>query len=350
MPISILQRVVYKMSIKISIIIPVYNCEKSIKKCIGSICQQTLKEIEIIVVNDGSTDNTNKVIKEYQKKDNRIKILEQKNLGPSAARNRGIKIAQGKYVGFVDSDDYIEKNMYEYLYSVSNKVSADIGICNYLEESGNGRVLSETKNNLPDRKVLNKEEIKEKILKSFIEEENQGFFALWNKIYLKDFVIRNELELDEKREHGEDWLFNIQAFDFAERVVALENTLYHYVQINSNSLMRKYRKNQIELLFSGRERLNQILLKNQIDLDKEEYYRKFLYNFYSYAVKEIINNVETSNIRLKEYLKNPLLVEAATKVKHVSIHMKILAYFVKKQKNRVAILYLRVLVKVRRKK
>ena len=338
------------MNIKISVIIPVYNCEKSIKKCIESICQQSLEEIEIIFVNDGSTDNTSEIIKEYQKQDDRIVILEQKNSGPSIARNRGIKSAHGQYIGFVDSDDYIEKDMYELLYSAINASKAEIGICNYWEESGVGKVLSETQNDLPNGKVLDKEEIKEKILSSFVKEKNRGFFALWNKIYSKEFLEKHMLQLDEKREHGEDWIFNIQAFDCAEKVVAVENILYHYVQINSNSLMRKYRENQIELLFSGREVLNTVLRKNGISLDEEEHYKKFFYTFYSYALKEIVHNKKNASERLREYLKNSLLVEAATKIKHISIHMKIFAYFIKTRKIELAILYLKVLVKLRRDK
>lgn len=338
------------MNIKISVIIPVYNCEKSIKKCIESICQQSLEEIEIILVNDGSTDNTSEIIKEYQKQDDRIVILEQKNSGPSIARNRGIKSAHGQYIGFVDSDDYIEKDMYELLYSAINASKAEIGICNYWEESGVGKVLSETQNDLPNGKVLDKEEIKEKILSSFVKEKNRGFFALWNKIYSKEFLEKHMLQLDEKREHGEDWIFNIQAFDCAEKVVAVENILYHYVQINSNSLMRKYRENQIELLFSGREVLNTVLRKNGISLDEEEHYKKFFYTFYSYALKEIVHKNKNASERLREYLKNSLLVEAATKIKHISIHMKIFAYFIKTRKIELAILYLKVLVKLRRDK
>ena len=240
--------------------------------------------------------------------------------------------------------------MYELLYSAINASKAEIGICNYWEESGVGKVLSETQNDLPNGKVLDKEEIKEKILSSFVKEKNRGFFALWNKIYSKEFLEKNMLQLDEKREHGEDWIFNIQAFDCAEKVVAVENILYHYVQINSNSLMRKYRENQIELLFSGREVLNTVLRKNGISLDEEEHYKKFFYTFYSYALKEIVHNKKNASERLREYPKNSLLVEAATKIKHISIHMKIFAYFIKTRKIELAILYLKVLVKLRRDK
>lgn len=334
------------MNIKISVIIPVYNCEESVGKCIESVCQQSLKEIEIILVDDGSTDNTSKIIKEYQKRDDRIIILEQKNAGPSVARNRGIKSARGKYIGFVDSDDYIEKDMYELLYSVANDSKVEIAICNYWEEDGEGKILSETKSNLPSKKVLDKTEIRNQVLETFVKEENRGFFALWNKIYLKDFLVEHDLQLDEKREHGEDWIFNIQAFDSAERVIAVEAMFYHYVQLNSNSLMRKYRENQIELLFSGRKILNDVLLKNQVALG-EEHYKKFFYTFYSYSIKEIVNNKVMSNIRMKEYLRNPLVVEAARQIKHISMHMKILAYFIKQEKVKSAILYLQVLVKLR---
>ena len=101
------------MNPKVSIIVPIYNSEKYMNKCIESILNQTLTEIEIILVNDGSTDNSGKIIDNYAKKDNRIKVIHQQNSGPSVARNKGISTAKGKYIGFVDSDDYIESTMYE---------------------------------------------------------------------------------------------------------------------------------------------------------------------------------------------------------------------------------------------
>ncbi|MDR2708410.1 MAG: glycosyltransferase, partial [Elusimicrobiota bacterium] len=112
---------------KISVIVPVYNtpCE-DLKKCIESIINQTLKEIEIILVNDGSTNGNLEILKEYARKDKRIVLIDQQNQGVSASRNAGINIAKGQYIGFVDSDDWIEDNYYELLYASAIKENADI--------------------------------------------------------------------------------------------------------------------------------------------------------------------------------------------------------------------------------
>ena len=121
----------------ISIIIPVYKVEKYIYKCIDSVLNQTYKNLEIILVDDGSPDKCPEICEEYAKKDNRIKIIHKKNGGLSDARNAGLKVATGKYIGFVDSDDYIEKDMYQVLYNNIIKTNSDISIVNLKEVKEN---------------------------------------------------------------------------------------------------------------------------------------------------------------------------------------------------------------------
>ncbi len=111
---------------KVSVIVPVYNVEKYLEECIESLINQTLTDIEIICINDGSTDNSLKILEELQKKDNRIKIINQKNSGVSSARNNGIENATGEYIGFVDSDDWIDSDYYEKLYNTAKKYNSDI--------------------------------------------------------------------------------------------------------------------------------------------------------------------------------------------------------------------------------
>ena len=115
--------------IKVSVIVPVFNGELYIQKCVESLLKQTLKEIEIIVVNDGSTDNTLNIVSQYQ--DSRLKVISIKNQGQGKARNIGVQEAKGRYLGFVDSDDYIKEDMFEELYECANKKQADLVICPY---------------------------------------------------------------------------------------------------------------------------------------------------------------------------------------------------------------------------
>ena len=113
---------------KISIIVPVYNVEKYLRKCVDSILNQTFKDFELILVDDGSIDTSGKICDEYNLKDNRIKVIHKENGGLSSARNAGLDIAQGEYIGFVDSDDWIELDMYEELYKICKENDTDVGI------------------------------------------------------------------------------------------------------------------------------------------------------------------------------------------------------------------------------
>ena len=142
--------------VKVSIIVPVYNSEKYLKKCIESIQKQTLKDMQIILINDGSTDNSLSICKEYQKRDNRIEVIDKANMGVSSARNTGIEAAIGEYIGFVDADDWIEPEMYENMYHQVKQMQADVCMCNYVVENNRGStpVLLELKQNLLQRNEI----------------------------------------------------------------------------------------------------------------------------------------------------------------------------------------------------
>ena len=125
--------------IKISVIIPVYNVEKYLRECLDSLINQSFKDFEVICIDDGSTDKSYKILEEYSQKDSRIKVLKQEHNGAGAARNLGIEIAKGKYIQFLDSDDYFEPNMLEELYNTAEKFGADMAVCSArkVDEAGN---------------------------------------------------------------------------------------------------------------------------------------------------------------------------------------------------------------------
>ena len=130
------------MSPKISIIVPVYKVEKYIHKCIDSILNQTFKDFELILVDDGSPDNCGKICDEYAKKDSRVIVIHKENGGLSSARNSGLDIARGDYIGFVDSDDYIENDMYELLYNLCEENNCDISSCSSIIHFPNKKVIN----------------------------------------------------------------------------------------------------------------------------------------------------------------------------------------------------------------
>ena len=122
---------------KVSIIVPVYNTEKYLHRCIDSILRQTLTDIEVILVDDGSFDSSGKICEEYARKDSRLRVIHQKNAGVAVARNTGLDIASGDYIAFVDSDDYIEPNMYQSMMQVANQYDCDVVLCDCVKEHGN---------------------------------------------------------------------------------------------------------------------------------------------------------------------------------------------------------------------
>ena len=122
---------------KVSIIVPVYNVEKYLRRCIDSILRQTLTDIEVILVDDGSFDSSGKICEEYARKDSGLRVIHQKNAGVAVARNTGLDIASGDYIAFVDSDDYIEPNMYQSMMQVANQYDCDVVLCDCVKEHGN---------------------------------------------------------------------------------------------------------------------------------------------------------------------------------------------------------------------
>lgn len=224
------------MSIEVSILIPVYNTEKYLKRCLDSVISQTLKNIEIIVVNDGSNDNSQDIIEEYATKDSRIKYYIQKNSGLGATRNKGIELAQGEYIAFLDSDDWVEANCYEKLYKKAIKEDSDLVICNYLIDFYNKSIRYKNKyyNNDKDR-----------YMNDVILRNVSGFS--WNKLYKKSiiddykmrFPVRGELE------NVEDQYFTIR-YLYLSKSISFENSCLIHYTIRSSSIVNSYQRNILE--------------------------------------------------------------------------------------------------------
>lgn len=204
---------------KVSIIVPVYNSEKFLDKCLNSLIAQTLKEIEIICVNDGSTDNSPKILQNYAQKDARIKIINQENKGQSNARNNALKIAGGKYIGFVDSDDYVDQDFFENLYLVAEREKADIAVGNII------RINKEKKENML---IYDKEKIAEKtddIFKLLTIPKN---CYIWNRLYNRDFIIRNKLFFEEGIVY-EDIIWSTVMASKVKKAVSATGANYYYI-------------------------------------------------------------------------------------------------------------------------
>ncbi len=215
------------MSVKVSVIIPVYNAENYLDECIQSLLSQTLQECEFILVNDGSTDQSRLIIERYQNKDVRIVLINQHNQGVSIARNKGVQMAVGEYIGFVDADDYIEEDMYETLYSSAKQGDCDVVISNLENEMGGHKMT--IKYSFPVNKVLDKEYIQLHILPYFLKSDNLN--TAGNKIYKSKLIQKHCVEFPEKVALGEDGMFNMQFMSHAATVKYIDYIGYHYREV-----------------------------------------------------------------------------------------------------------------------
>ena len=213
-----------QQSPKVSIIIPVYNTEKYIEKCLNSLVNQTLKDIEIIIINDGSTDNSMITVRSFASKDSRIKILNQLNQKQGAARNNGMKIAQGEYIGFVDSDDWVDLDYFEKLYNTARQYDSDIALATNVRIGG-----GKTKKRLNIERVEFVTSLQDKI--DIGKQPNNP--CQTNKIYRTSLLKKHNILFPE-RVYCEDKLFTMQAVYYANGIVTVPNINYYYFR-NSNS-------------------------------------------------------------------------------------------------------------------
>lgn len=211
----------------ISIIVPAYNAEKYIKKCLDSLIKQTYKDIEIIVINDGSTDKTEEIVKNY--KDKRIKYFKNKNQGIGKTRNFGIEKAKGNYIMFIDSDDYIEKRACEVMISKIVSCDLDMVVCDFYKEYDDGRI----------------EEIRTPSFEDSSLKENQEiiteYLCPWAKIYKRSLLIDNNIRFVENLKY-EDAPFVIEAFDKSNKIGKVDECLnYYLIHGNSETTVRDRR-------------------------------------------------------------------------------------------------------------
>lgn len=257
---------------KISIIVPIYNAGPYLKKCLDSLVNQTLKDIEIICVLDCPTDGSGIIAKQYAAKDNRIKIVENKsNLHVGESRNVGLSVATGDFIGFVDDDDYCEQNMFELLYENAIREHALVASCN--------RDCIDMINNtcfLAPQFFYKKNNSCYELLKQVLTAQlSSNAFVIWNKIYKTDFISNNKIKfLNTKYYSGEDAIFNITIYSLLiqnnSEIIHCPQVLYHHVfHTHNTGKSALYTSNQIKF----RDKLSQTMINSTLynDLCSELY-------------------------------------------------------------------------------
>ena len=275
---------------KITVILPVYNCEKHLDDCIKSILKQTFTNMEIIIINDGSNDKTGSIIQKYAKKDSRVKVINnQKNLGYGKSVNAGIKNAKGKYISIVESDDTIEKNMIETLYRETLKYDYDIIKSNF-------------------NCIIKNKKYKSKIFDGIDLKNSSNKFntpqilaikpSVWSAIYKKEFLYKNNIFFNETQGASfQDTSFQFKCFYFAENFKLINNALYNYRLDNPNSSINS--SNKVFEIINEFKTINEFFKPETPEI--ESYKLLFELKAYLWNYKRIKNKY--NNIFLKEIME-----------------------------------------------
>lgn len=223
-------------NIKVSILVPIYNVEKYLSECLDSIINQTLKDIEIICINDGSTDNSLKILRDYEKKDNRIKIIDKPNSGYGASMNIGLNIAQGEYIGVVESDDFAQNDMFETLYSMAKENDTEVAKSDWYDYWSDKKFVRKNNRISP---------AKAGFVTNF-EQDNSLIRinpSVWSAIYKKEFLDKNNIRfLETPGASYQDLSFTFKVFTLAKRVILTDKAYLYYRQDNINSSVKSKTK------------------------------------------------------------------------------------------------------------
>lgn len=287
--------------VKISIIVPVYNTAKYLDKCIQTLINQTLENIEIIFIDDGSEDNSVEILKNYAKKDKRIRILKQNHKRQGAARNYGLSIAQGEYIGFVDSDDWVKLDMFEKLYYQAKEADSDIVMCSMNTfEDGTNKIIVNTYNTLD---IFNQKFFEN----SFTPQDTLNFIfnisvSPYNKIYRKSLIDKNNIKFPENI-YFEDNAFFFQSWLNAKKISLLNQKLYQYRK--STASTTKNDKNKLDI-FKTLDLTKNILEENN-------YYNRLKTDYLRYKSASLqywFGSIQNKRIKFLFFIK--LLMEMPT--------------------------------------
>ena len=307
---------------KVSVIVPVYNVEKYLDKCLNTLVNQSLDDIEIIVVNDGSPDNSQMIVDNYVTKyPNKVRSIIKKNGGQGSARNLGLQYALGEYIGYVDSDDYVYPEMFEKLYNQAIKDNSDVVICeNYTLDEVTGVTTKET------------------CRIGYVDDFSNAWFgklAVWNKLFKKELLIENELMFPENIWY-EDAPFTCKNLLLAKKISFVEEPLYFYLIRQGSTMNNKKLERNLDII-PAFEEIREFIKENQLTT---QYYERFvqlaiLHLYLATSVRVIV--ASTEQIQTRVILeKIQTYYKACTKGKKIDLKFldknKKIIYFLLKQK------------------
>ncbi|MDR0307498.1 MAG: glycosyltransferase [Chitinispirillales bacterium] len=284
---------------KISIIIPIYNVEPYIKKCIDSVINQTYKNLEIFLINDGSTDNSGKICDEYAGNDSRIRVFHKENGGINSARNAALKNLTGDFIGSVDPDDWIEPDMYETLYKVLKEKNTKISISSYYIDFDTESFPIVNKKKIPDGVIPQRDMPLYPLKRDYYK----GFAGyIWNKLYSADIIKSRRLFFDENNRYAADVLFNTSLFLTPGCTgVYIDKPLYHYYQRATATTKSKSLdlKKDILVVYKKVEKL-----LNDNGYNNESYWARGFYCHHAGIIAKIA--AEQKNVEILEQMRNEI--------------------------------------------
>lgn len=330
----------------ISVIVPVYNVEKVLYHCIDSILNQSFVDFEILLVNDGSTDNSGRICDKYAEKDTRVKVIHKQNGGVSSARNAGIEAAQGEYICFVDSDDYLESNYLKELIETKKKYpDFDNVWCGFqtVEDYYN--------NNKKAYDVERDNDYSFSDLNSIMDLFEKWFVQMpWNKLYKTKTIVENSIVFPPELSLGEDYIFNLRYLDCTNgKIVVINKPLYDYLRDGKESLDNKYYPNLLEIY----RRLNSETEKYAQKWKLSEEQISKMYNSFFFRLEAVLRNTfnenNKSSLRTKLKYNNRILKSSDFResMDKMNAHIHPFYRFAYKSKNYIFVLFLNLIVKIK---
>ena len=293
--------------VKLSIIVPVYNVEKYIDRCVESILNQEEKDFELILIDDGSTDTSGLLCDKYAEIDNRVKVIHKKNEGVSVARNIGIELASGTHLGFVDSDDWIDKTMYLDMLKVAQNLKCDIVMCDAITVYDNEETQIDTFESIKCNTFFNKEDIKPEILK-----EIAG--STWRCIYASKIIKENNIRFPINLKLSEDRIFNLYSIGNSKKIFYIKNTYYRRFMRKGSAVTKYYPDLNIMVkLYTDKVKELLRLYWTPVEPYLNEYKKQFFISYltvvYNLFHEECKLSIYEKYIQIKEFINEKEVVE-----------------------------------------
>lgn len=312
---------------ELSIIVPIFNAASYLDACISSILKQTFKNIEIICINDGSTDNSLNILKEWSSKDSRIKVISQKNKGNSCARNIGLVNARGKFITFVDADDMIKPEMYESLLTKMVNDSLDVIGCTYETYPSLKRKMFSFKT----EEIVSFEELLRSNDK--IQSSNDLCFC-WRYIIRNVIITNNNISFNEKINYGEDMIFITEVLSHCNRIFLTNNSYYYYRTNNNNSMMSSKQYNPNKALSYNLMYLTKVDQIDRMNIDKYTPYsddlaKYAIYEYLPFLIKNEYSNKDKKKRKenIKDIYSLPIIRDSFRRLGYKNIYPSKKEYF-----------------------